>query len=88
MADDDLSEFYKLAGHSRRQTCPIGGALEKLGAADGKKLKSALSKDNAEIPPAAIVRWLEKRGIVEIAGVKVSFSRVTSHRKGTCSCHD
>lgn len=80
-SNPDLSEFYKLA-KPKRPPCHVGHAIERLSAPEVDQLAAACAVDSGIINTGAIVEWLKRRGHV------VSVSRVTAHRKGTCSCHD
>lgn len=76
----NLDEFLKLAQPKRKQ-CPIGAAVEQLDKKAATQLQAACAADVGIINSGAIVQWLKNRSHV------VSVSAVTTHRRGTCTCH-
>ena len=78
----DLSEFRKLNRRSEKRPCQLELALRTFKPAEQAQLVAALAVDKSEISGAAIVSWLKQRD--QFATV----SAVTSHRRGTCRCHD
>ena len=78
MSDVDLSEFEAL--NPIGSSCKVAAALEAVGEERGQ-LEAALAADSRRIANAAILRWLERRGIESVTSPSL-----TVHRKGTCAC--
>lgn len=87
MADKpDLTEFFKLS-KPKKPPCQIGLILSgdlmpKIGAEERTQLEAACSADRSIITAGAIQGWLEARGH------NVNPTRISNHRRGTCTCHD
>lgn len=84
MSKPDLSDFYALS-KPKRPPCQIGLILAdefspKLDAEQKVQLEAALETDVGIITGAAIVAWLKDRGI------DCNATRISNHRRGTCSC--
>lgn len=80
-----LDEFEQLSrtALSRKPPCRLAAAAETLTDADQTALLAACKQPLTQITTGAILRWLAKRGIESL-----STSAITSHRRGTCTCHD
>lgn len=78
----DLSEFEKLSHRSQKKPCKVGAAASRLKPAERKQLDAASEADTGRISNAAILSWLEARGL------DASIPSVTNHRRKQCSCYD